>query len=68
MYTCTLCHKLSQPGEPAAIIVTETRDVTYPAREHAMRKGRGKNLRWVADPGGVGQETVKEEIRHERCV
>lgn len=67
MYRCQKCNQLSQPNEPATIVVVETRNKIYPRREKAMRRGRGKNLKWIEDPGGAGVEIVREEIRHEGC-
>lgn len=67
MFRCGKCNQLSQPGEPAVRVVTENRDRTYPYREYAMKKGRGANRKWIADPGGVGFEVAKEELRHDRC-
>lgn len=67
MYRCQKCNQLSQPGEPAAIVVVATRERVYPEREFAMRRGRGVRLRWIKDPGGVGTEIVQQEIQHERC-
>jgi len=51
-------------------VIIETRDKTYPYREHTKKIGNGKGdrVKWVADPGGVGTEIVIEEIRHGRCI
>lgn len=68
MYRCTKCSQLSKPGEPATIVVVETRVKSYPRREQAMRRGSGATMRWIEDPGGTGVEIVREEIRHEGCV
>ena len=67
MYRCKKCNQLSQSGEAASRVVTETRTRTYQPREFAMRKGRGNYVKWIADPGGVGVESVREELWHERC-
>ena len=67
MYRCFKCNQLSRPGEMAARVVVETRVAIYPYREKAMKRGRGLNTKWVADPGGTGVEIVREELRHEKC-
>ena len=67
MYRCKKCQQLSQPNEPASIVIVETKARVYPRREQAMRRGHGLSLRWIEDPGGTGVEIVREEIRHERC-
>lgn len=67
MFRCNVCKKLSKPNEPAIRVVVETRKKIYPAREKAMKRGKGLTARWVADPGGVGTETVREELHHESC-
>ncbi len=70
MFRCQRCDGLSQPGESSVRVIIETRDKTYPYREHTKKIGNGKGdrVKWVADPGGVGTEIVIEEIRHGRCI
>ncbi len=68
MYRCEVCGQLSQPSEPASVVVVETREKIYPRREQAMKRGKGASMRWIEDPGGRGTEIVRQEIRHERCV
>ena len=68
MYRCQKCNQLSKPRELSTLVVVETREKIYPRREQAMQKGRGLTRRWIEDPGGVGVETVRTEIRHEGCV
>ena len=67
MFRCQRCDGLSQPGESSVLVTTVTRDKTYPYREHAKKIGNGDRAKWVADPGGVGTEIAREEIRHLRC-
>lgn len=67
MFRCNVCKKLSKPNEPAIRVVVETRKKIYPAREKAMQIGAGLTKRWVADPGGIGTETVREELFCELC-
>lgn len=67
MFRCNFCNQLSKPGEGATRVVVATRTKTYPAREQAMKQGRGLHKRWIADPGGEGIEIVREELRHEGC-
>ena len=67
MTRCAVCNGLTKPGEKPVRIITETRKKVYPRRDEAMRKGRGLTLRWIADPGGVGVEIVKEVLVHETC-
>lgn len=67
MFRCQKCNRLSKSGEAAARVVVETRVKNYPYREKAMKRGSGITLRWIADPGGVGTEIVREELRHEHC-
>ena len=67
MFRCNACQRLSEPNEPAVRVVVETRNKVYPPREKAMKRGSGLTARWVSDPGGVGVEIVREELRHERC-
>ena len=68
MFKCNACLKASKAGEPAVRVVVETRKKIYQAREKAMKRGNGLTARWVADPGGAGAETVREELFCERCV
>lgn len=68
MYRCAKCNQLSAPGEPANVVVVKTRVKAYHYREFAMRRGRGLLRKWIADPGGHGIETAKEELRHEGCL
>jgi hypothetical protein len=60
MFNCGVCHKASEPGESATRVVTETRTKVYPKRLNAHSNGND-------DPGGVGNETVKEIMVCKRC-
>ena len=67
MFKCAACLKSSKAGEPAVRVAVETRNKVYPAREKALKRGKGLTARWIADPGGVGTEIVREELRHDLC-
>lgn len=67
MFKCAKCKKVSAPCEKATRITRDTRAKVYPERVFAKRIGRGLNTRWIRDPGGVGIEIVKEELRHDSC-
>ena len=67
MFYCAKCGELSRSGEPATRVVVETRAKEYPYREHGIRVGRGKFMRWIPDNGGTGYETVREELQHDIC-
>lgn len=67
MFICGKCGRQTASGEPAKRVVVETRRKVYPYREYAMKRGRGPNRRWIADPGGEGVEVVREELHHESC-
>ena len=60
MFKCQLCGRLSGPRVPESRVVIETRHKVYPYRKQA-------NVYWFDgdkikrdDPGGEGQEIVKE--------
>jgi hypothetical protein len=60
MFKCESCQRVIGPQVSATRVVIETRPVTYPFREKAHRiKIEGKP-KMIDDPGGVGQEIVRE--------
>ena len=67
-YKCGLCGETSQPHEKATRVITETRVKQYPFREaahHYRNLTGGKVIK--DDPGGVGQEIVKEILICSDC-
>lgn len=69
MFLCGICNKLSTRNEKAVRVVTETRTAVYPFRKDAHKyiQFSDKKLVIKDDPGGAGQQVVKEVQAHERC-
>lgn len=61
MFKCQKCGKLSKQHESPVRVVVEKREATYAIRTYHV------NDRVINDPGGVGWETVKEELWHLEC-
>jgi hypothetical protein len=62
MYRCKSCGGVVGPRNPALWITVETREMHYRPREHANKiriSGKKKPLLRI-DPGGVGNEIVRE--------
>lgn len=60
MYICQDCGKNSQLGEKSYPVVVETREHKFPFRSKVHRLVRDGKVEWHDDPGGVGQQIVKE--------
>lgn len=68
MFTCGICKKVSEPWEKAARVVVETREKIYPSRKgvhYFIDRSGVEQTR--DDPGGRGQEIVREVLAHEKC-
>ena len=59
-FRCRKCGEVSEPKEPAHVIVVATREHQHPFRDGAMRDGNN-------DPGGMGKQITKELIVCEEC-
>ncbi|HET6326121.1 MAG TPA: hypothetical protein VFG04_15695 [Planctomycetaceae bacterium] len=72
MYRCQLCLCAVGPGVRAHRAILETRQKKYPFRPKANRvirrseRGNAKE-RFVDDPGGVGEEIVRECLACPTC-
>lgn len=67
-FRCGICNEMSKPREKAFRVITETRMKQYPARPKVhIYTDRDGATQVRDDPGGVGQEIVKEVLAHERC-
>ena len=65
VYRCDLCHRVVGPGTRALRRVVEKRRKQYPYRAMAnhlvyRRKNEKPKEFFIDDPGGTGEETVKE--------
>lgn len=63
MFPCGVCGQVTKPGEKATRLTVETRQATYPYREdaHKYMDLEGKEI-IKDDPGGTGNEIVKEVL------
>lgn len=64
MYRCDLCEIVVPPGTPKEIVVTVVRPVRHPHRHKSqptgLRKDRFNRTRWRDDPGGRGDQIIRE--------
>lgn len=60
MYRCENCQNVVPPNTKAHRVVIETRLKRYPRRERANKIKEDGKIRHIADPGGIGYETVRE--------
>ena len=71
MFRCHLCQFIAPPRTPSYRLVLERRTKKYPYRSKAntfVRTEAGKRKRFYTDdPGGEGQEVVKEVIVCPKC-
>jgi hypothetical protein len=67
-----MCSKVSAPGTPSSRVVVESRTKSYPIRSRANRviqldaNGKKKVVH-IDDPGGVGEQTVREIVVCSDC-
>lgn len=61
MYRCESCKKVVGPAVPSHRVTVATRFTTYPVRPQVHRQRLNGKTRWVDDPGGVGEEIVREQ-------
>ncbi len=67
MYKCEICKRIIGPHVPATHLVIETCKVTFPFRKNAHTiKVEGKAKK-VDDPGGTGEQIVKEILACPDC-
>lgn len=62
MFRCDVCNTLTAPGTPATRVIVETRPRKYPRRHDAFLRSVSGKMKRFDDPGGSGQEPVKELI------
>lgn len=55
MFICQTCNKPSKPGEKQHKVTVATRHKKYPMRTYSVR-----NREPITDPGGEGEEILKE--------
>lgn len=71
MYCCELCREVVKAGTEARRAVIRTRTRTYPERRNSQppgaRKHRSNRKHWRDDPGGAGQEIVREVLVCPHC-
>src|ERR1051326_5467338 len=71
MYKCEICGHVSPPRTAAHKVILQTRPVFYPARPkvNACWKREGDRRKFVRtnDPGGAGQECVREVTACAAC-
>jgi hypothetical protein len=64
MYRCEICSDLSKPNTPAHKLILKTRTTIYPKRPKVFacwkRVRDGTKFTRTDDPGGVGQQIVRE--------
>jgi hypothetical protein len=68
MYICALCGRRVGPNIPLNKRAVETRVVRYPKREEAHCFSKNGKLTIKDDPGGAGQENVKEQNLCSECL
>ncbi len=62
MYLCENCHQGISATIPSHLITTQTRQKTYPFRTKANHYKDSEGKRKISDdPGGNGQEIVKQQ-------
>jgi hypothetical protein len=65
MYRCEVCGRVVEAGKTAIKRVVATREREYPSRQSSgarQPKSSGRNQRKKGDPGGTGQEIVREQL------
>lgn len=72
MYRCQVCGSVVPPRTPCRRLVVQTRPARYPYRQEVNRVVRvtpdGKvKEKFTDDPGGAGEETVREVTACPRC-
>ena len=69
MYRCEVCRSVAGSGTPKLKIVVETRPRDYPPRPkvHFVPGRAGGQGKWVDDPGGHGNEIVREVTACPAC-
>ena len=84
MFICQFCNYCTSAGIRARRIVVETQNFIFPERFRAQRPTKGKEKRkekrekerrkggkverWNTDPGGTGQQIVREVLACSKCV
>lgn len=68
-FRCGICGVQQEPRSKATRVVTETREKIYPERRQVHQfKNKEGHQEIRDDPGGKGQEIVKEVLACEGCV
>jgi hypothetical protein len=67
MFRCELCQRVVPPGTRSQKIAVRRRTKKYPVRRDANSFYRLHKRHVTDDPGGTGQETVKEVIACPSC-
>jgi hypothetical protein len=62
MFRCDVCDSVSPPNTPPQRITIETRDFEHPyrAKAHWHPPKGGQKGKYVDDPGGTGNQIVRE--------
>ena len=68
-FKCQICNQVGSPHEKPVRVVSETRQVEYPARKVRRKRGPEDKFgeRFDIDPGGTGTEIVREVVCHAGC-
>lgn len=67
MIKCGICNGQTATEEKVVRVVLETRPATYPYRNKVHRYVKDGKVEWNDDPGGKGQEIVREVLAHKEC-
>jgi len=67
MFRCQLCKCVAPPRTSPVRLVVERRKKKYPYRSHANYFTHNGHSHWRDDPGGEGEEIVKELVVCAEC-